>query len=247
MTDALGWRTKFAVVAPSTNTIVQPDFDDMRPVGVTNHFGRITVPNMPLRNDEDFIALMGLIEGELYHAVDRCMSCEQDHLLMGMSSAMFWDGFEPSEKRRQALERHCGVKVTAGSFAVQAALQVFGVSRIAVISPYQPIADRQVTKFFTDCGFEVVRLTGLKCPSPVAIAEVGEAALRRHIGAIDGDDVEAIVQIGTNLPMTRLAAAATLWLGKPVIAINTATYWQALRARGIDDKIAGFGPLLAEH
>ena len=65
MTDALGWRTKFAVVAPSTNTIVQPDFDDMRPVGVTNHFGRIAVPNMPLRNDEDFIALMKLIEGEL--------------------------------------------------------------------------------------------------------------------------------------------------------------------------------------
>ncbi len=47
--------------------------------------------------------------------------------------------------------------------------------------------------------------------------------------------------------MTRLAAAASLWLGKPVVAINTATYWQALRARGIADKIAGFGPLLAEH
>ncbi len=247
MADALGWRGKFAVVAPSTNTIVQPDFDDMRPVGVTNHFGRITVPNMPLRSDEDFTALMKLIEGELYHAVDRCMTCEPDHLLMGMSSAMFWDGFEPSEKRRQEMERHSGVKVTAGSFAVQAALDLFGVSRIAVISPYQPIADRQVTKFFTDCGFEVVRLAGLKCPSPVAIAAVGEAALARHIGAIDGDDVEAIVQVGTNLSMTRLAAAATLWLGKPVVAINTATYWHALRSCGIDDKIAGFGPLLAEH
>lgn len=247
MADALGWRGKFAVVAPSTNTIVQPDFDDMRPVGVTNHFGRITVPNMPLRNDEDFTALMGMIEGELYHAVDRCMTCAPDHLLMGMSSAMFWGGLEPSEKRRREMERHSGLKVTAGSFAVQAALQVFGVTRIAVISPYQPIADRQVTQFFTDCGFEVVRLTGLKCPSPIAIAEVGEAALRRHISEIDGDDIEAIVQVGTNLSMTRLAAAATLWLGKPVVAINTATYWHALRSCGIDDKIAGFGPLLAEH
>ncbi|SVE48003.1 uncharacterized protein METZ01_LOCUS500857, partial [marine metagenome] len=25
--DALGWRCKFAVVAPSTNTIVQPDME----------------------------------------------------------------------------------------------------------------------------------------------------------------------------------------------------------------------------
>ena len=38
MTDALGWRMKFGVIAPSTNTVVQPEFDMMRPRGVTNHF-----------------------------------------------------------------------------------------------------------------------------------------------------------------------------------------------------------------
>ena len=35
MTDVLGWRRKFGVIGPSTNTVVQPDFDDMRPAGVT--------------------------------------------------------------------------------------------------------------------------------------------------------------------------------------------------------------------
>ena len=40
MVDALGYRRKFAVVAPSTNTIVQPEFDAMAPHGVTNHFSR---------------------------------------------------------------------------------------------------------------------------------------------------------------------------------------------------------------
>jgi maleate isomerase len=32
-----------------------------------------------------------------------------------------------------------------------------------------------------------------------------------------------------------------------VIAINTATYWYALRQYGIKDKIRGWGSLLAEH
>jgi maleate isomerase len=63
---------------------------------------------------------------------------------------------------------------------------------------------------------------------------------------LDGDHVDAIVQIGTNLSMVRLAAAAEMWLGKPVIAINTATYWHALRANGIADRMDGFGRLLAE-
>ncbi len=58
--------------------------------------------------------------------------------------------------------------------------------------------------------------------------------------------MDAIVQVGTNLSMVRLAAAAEMWLGKPVIAINTATYWHALRANGITDRMEGFGRLLAE-
>jgi maleate isomerase len=47
--------------------------------------------------------------------------------------------------------------------------------------------------------------------------------------------------------MARLAGMAEFWLGKPVIAINTATYWWALRQNMIHDKITGFGSLLSEH
>ena len=52
--------------------------------------------------------------------------------------------------------------------------------------------------------------------------------------------------MGSASSMVRLAAAAEMWLGKPVIAINTATYWHALRANGINDKIPGMGRLLEE-
>jgi maleate isomerase len=58
--------------------------------------------------------------------------------------------------------------------------------------------------------------------------------------------VDAVVVVGTNLPMARAAAMAEFWLGKPVIALNTATYWHALHECNIDDKVRGFGRLLAE-
>jgi maleate isomerase len=70
---------------------------------------------------------------------------------------------------------------------------------------------------------------------------------RQTLQKLDGDDVDAIVQVGTNLSMIRLAAAAELFLGKPVIAINTATYWHALRTCGIQDRMAGYGSLLEFH
>lgn len=248
MADALGWRLKLGVIAPSTNTVVQPEFDAMRPKGVTNHFGRIHIPNEPLRNDDDFARLIETVRGEIMAAIDRVMTCEPDHLVMGMSSETFWDGLDGSERLRERVEARAGVKVTMGSDAARDALACYGgIRRIAVVTPYMPIADMQVRRFFADCGFEVVRLEGLKCASPVLIAHVSEAELRDAILRLDGADIDAIVQVGTNLAMARLAGQAEFWLGKPVVAINTATYRSALRRNGIDDKIEGYGPLLSRY
>ena len=40
--------------------------------------------------------------------------------------------------------------------------------------------------------------------------------------------------------------SAEKWLKKPVIAINTATYWYAMRANGMDDVVEGFGSLMTD-
>jgi len=61
---------------------------------------------------------------------------------------------------------------------------------------------------------------------------------------LDGDDIDAIVQVGTNLSMVRLAADQEKIIGKPVIAINTALYWHALRSIGVEDQMPQFGQLL---
>ena len=103
-----------------------------------------------------------------------------------------------------------------------------------------------VTGYFKEYGIEVARDISLKCRGWTAIAEVSEQRLMDSLRQLNGDDVDAIVQVGTNLCMSRLAGEAERWLGKPVIAINTATYWHALRTNGINDKIQGFGRLLSE-
>jgi maleate isomerase len=245
LTDSLGFRKKFGVVAPSTNTAVQPEYDQMRPRGVTNHFGRIHIPNDPIRNDEDFGQLLANIRRAMLAAIDQVMTSEPDYLILGMSSETFWDGIEGSARLRERVEAHAGIKVAMGSDASQAALKRLGdIRRIGVITPYMPIADQQVRRFFTDCGFQIVRLKGLRCASPVAIAHVSERTLRDAILEVNGPDVDAIVQVGTNLIMARLAGIAEFWLDKPVVAINTATYWYALRQNGVDDKLDGFGSLL---
>jgi maleate isomerase len=100
-------------------------------------------------------------------------------------------------------------------------------------------------KFFTELGFEVTAIKGLKCPTAVSIAHVSEDELRDAILEVHAD-ADAVVQCGTNLSMVALADEAERWLHKPVIAINAATWWMALRENGVEDKVYGAGRLLRE-
>jgi maleate isomerase len=247
MTDSLGWRQKFAVLIPSTNTSVQPEFDAMRPPGVTNHISRIRIPNIALNDDADFQRLIELIAAAQDEAVDAVMSCEPDRLVLGISAETFWDGLKASRQLKQHLQDRTGLPVSMGSEACEAAFKVLGLKRIAVVTPYQSVGDRNVQRFFSEAGFEVVRIKGLKCASPVKIAHVSEAELRDALIELDGDDIDGLVQVGTNLAMARLAGQAETWMKRPVLAINTAIYWHALRESGISDRISGFGPLLERH
>src|SRR5439155_1518595 len=162
MTDSLGSRAKFGVLAPSTNTSVQPEFDAMRPWGVTNHHSRLIIPDTRVTDDASFMAMMDNIRNALFPALEAVLSCDPDFVVLGMSAETFWDGLQGSQRLKRRLEKTAKRGVAMGSDACRAALRAF-------------------------------------------------------------------------------------WVDKPVIAINTATYWYALRQYGIRDKIYGWGSLLAAH
>lgn len=246
MGNILGWRKLFGVLGPSTNTVVQPDYDDLRVVGVTNHYSRIIVEDAQALSDESFMAGTRKISAATHDAVRGVMTCRPDFLVMGMSAVTFYGGAEGSAKWSKAVEDIAGVGLCTGAQSLIAAFGAYGgIRRIALLSPYFPVANREVANFMSDYGIEVVRDTPLRCPSWTAIAEVQPATIRAEVIALDGDDIDAIVQVGTNLSMIRFAAAAEQFLGKPVIAINTATYWNALRINGITDRKEGYGRLMA--
>ncbi|MFQ3631423.1 arylmalonate decarboxylase, partial [Roseiflexus sp.] len=241
MTDQLGYRKKFGVIIPSTNTIVEPDFYRMIVPGVTAHISRIHIRDQNLSSDDAFENLLRQIRVEMQYAIERVMTCEPDYMVMGMSAETFWDGVEGNRRFTKMISDWAGgLRVATGAEACERALRLFNVRKIGVVTPYQPIGDRNVVRFFNDLGFDVTAIKGLRCPTAVAIAHVTEDTLRSALIEVN-NDADALVQVGTNLSMVRLADEAERWLGKPVIAINAATWWMALRDNGIDDRVYGAG------
>ena len=85
------------------------------------------------------------------------------------------------------------------------ALNAFGVKSIAVVTPYQVNGDEQVDLYFSECGFEVRAVKGLKRPTAISIAETTEDELREALLELNETGADALVQVGTNMGMVRLA------------------------------------------
>src|SRR6516162_6307299 len=144
MRDVLGWRRKFGVIGPSTNTVVQPDFEMMRPAGVTNHYSRIFTPNAQAISNESFMAGINVIGNNVIDAVRSVMTCSPDYLVMGMSSVTFSGGAAGADAFQAKIEREAGVSISIGSHSSTAALKAYGgVKRIAFLSPYYPSPTRK--------------------------------------------------------------------------------------------------------
>jgi maleate isomerase len=251
MRDTLGFRMKFGIVTPSANSVVQPEYDAMRPPGVTNNVFRTKTPNSGLNSEADWITIVRQIDEGIEDGVDQAMTCDPGHLILGVSIESVWDGgIAASERIGQRIERRAanGIKVTQATQALPEALKAYGVGkRVALVTPYFPEAGKHASGFVEEIGFQVVRSCHMAISRPSLIAQTKERDLHEALRSVNGSDVDVIVQFGANLPMMAVAAEAEKWLEKPVIAINAATYWYALRRNGIDDKVYGCGRLLAEY
>lgn len=246
MTDQLGHRARIALVVPSTNTSCQPESEMLRPLGVTNQTGRISIKERPLTSDQAFMEHVQAMRDGMRAAIDQVMTCQPTHVIMGVALEAFWGGVAAANELQRELAERAGVGVSMGSTATVSALQRFGSKSIAVLTPHQPRGDEQVRRYFEEAGFSIPRLIGLKCPSPVQIAHTTRQQVVDALHALNGDDVDAIVQVGTNLAAIRICAEAERTFRKPVLAINAITYWDALRRCGIEDRIQGYGRTLEE-
>lgn len=243
----LGNRLRVGVVIPSTNTSAQPEMDDMRPFGVTNHVGRMVILDDSLTEEPGFNSVIQALRRSTEPAIKSLRDCQLDRMIIAVSPDAYWNGPQAHQDMLAQLHDAAGgAGITMSADAIEEALfRLGGKRRIGLISPYAAVGDQAVARFFEDRGIEIVALANLGGQSPSRIANVTLEDLRAAVDQVNVAGVEAIVQVGTNVPMARFAHVAEQWTGKSVIANNTVLYWHALRMCGIDDQFDGYGSLFS--
>jgi len=233
MTDTLASRAIIGVMTPAMNTVVQPEFESMRPRGVTNQMQRFRLGG-------------DLISDDLFDEAEKLMDCNPLALAIGLTTDAGPGGVDKLAQRCDTLSSHLGIPVCNASIATQQGLHSIGAKRIAVITPFNAEIDQQVKSNIEAGGFDVIAIKGTEAPSLPEICETPLDQISNLIRELADSDCDAIAQIGTALPVVGLIEALEAEIGKPVVACNAAVYWQTLRACGINDPINGFGRLLSD-
>lgn len=234
MTDTLAPRAILGVMTPAMNTVVQPELESLRPAGVTNQMQRFRLGGDRISDD-------------LHDEAQKLMDCNPLAIAVGLTTDAGAGGVDKLASVCDDLQQRLSVPVCNASIATHTAIRAFGASRIAVMTPFNAETDAIVQANFEAAGFNVVAIKGAEAPTLPAICETPLATVQSLAEELAASDCELIAQVGTALPVVGLLEALEQTTGKPVIACNAAVYWQALRAAGITDPVAGYGRLLREH
>lgn len=234
MADTLAPRAIIGVMTPAMNTVVQPELDLLCPAGVTNQMQRFRLGGDAVSDD-------------LPDEAGKLMDCNPAALAIGLTTDAGAGGPAKLAARCDEIASQIGVPVFNASSADYAALRALGVKRIGMVTPFNAEVDQIVKANTVEAGFDVVAIKGTEAPSLPAICETPLDDIRRVFRQVAQADCDAILQVGTALPVVALIEELETDLGKPIVACNAAVYWQTLRGIGITDAVAGYGRLLAEH
>ncbi|HEV3363006.1 MAG TPA: hypothetical protein VG795_02495 [Acidimicrobiia bacterium] len=217
--------------------------------GVGLHTATVVTPRPKLETEEDLMEYKKQFLGGLRSAVDAASLAEPQYMIMGMSLEHILGGLEAIRAPVADVEGYSGLSWATWHDAIAAALGKFGAKRIGILTPFDKTGNGFATRMFEDLGFEVVSSVGFSCANALHIAHVPDWAKEKAILellATDRNNLDAIVQCGTNMSLLDVAERLEPVVGIPVLGINAVTFWYALRENGFDGPLEGAGRLLRE-
>jgi maleate isomerase len=231
-----GLRAKLGMLLPSSNTIAEPQIAAMLPPGVSLHTTRLR-----LRDGREALGMLERLEEGAQLMAD----AHVDRLIFHCTAV----SMHAPEIPGRITERVAAITptpLTITSEAIVAALRTLSAKKIVLMTPYDQATNDREVAFLAHHDITVLRERGLGLFGGVEMATIEPAQWLRETIALRDPEADAYFVSCTTIRSAEVIDALEEALGKPVITSNQAMVWNALRATGIDDRIAGFGRLLRD-
>lgn len=233
MPDRFGPRGVVAVAIPEQNSNMQPEYDAMRPDGITNQMYRFN------------IAEQTVVPEAVLATLPQTAGCWPDMVICSNSLEMRWWSPERQALYRKQIREALGSDVPAvnATDATVAALKTVGAKRLALISPMDEEKSKSAAAYYEAHGFEVVASACFRVATSARIIDVTVEAITAAFDEVGESTADTILHVGGALGIVDMIDGFEVKLGKTIVSSNAATYWYALRMMGIKDEMDRGGKL----
>jgi maleate isomerase len=134
-------------------------------------------------------------------------------------------------------------KVTTPITSAIKALNVMGINKISIFTPYTKTINDSVVSYFEKENVFVNSLTYFDIASDLDIGKVDENYLFEVLSKIDLEDSDALFVSCTALPVLSIIDQLEKKLNKIVLSSNQTLIWDTLNLIGNKDPVVGFGKI----
>ena len=134
-------------------------------------------------------------------------------------------------------------KVTTPITSAIKALNVMGINKISIFTPYTKTINDSVVSYFEKENVCVNSLTYFDIASDLDIGKVDEDYLFEVLSKIDLEDSDALFVSCTALPVLSIIDQLEKKLNKIVLSSNQTLIWDTLNLIGNKDPVVGFGKI----
>jgi arylmalonate decarboxylase len=232
----LGWRARIGAIVPSNNTVLEPEFWNLRPDGVTLHCARV----LSYGPTPEGITRM---EQAAMRAAEELKAGVLDALSYACLATSLVKGPDWSAQILSDVKSRFGLPACTAAGATIAGLKAMGARRVAFATPYPERIHALVAPYMEASGLVVANLANTRFADSIEVCKAPPGVAYRLARQADVADADAVCIVATDFQTLPIIAALEADLGKPVVTTNQAVIWMLLGLAGADWKPDGLGRL----
>jgi maleate cis-trans isomerase len=235
-----GWRGKIGLLIPATNNIMEPEFNQMAPEGVSVHSARIATDRAA--TIETLIAM----ENESKSAGRLVGQAEVQVVVYGCTSGSFVQGPQWNDKICEELTEITGAPTVTTAGAMVASLLHRKVKKVSMVTPYVQVTNERLVNFLKYYDIEVVSLDTFDMLDQYDHASIRPEQIYQLVKRSHKRSADACFIACTQLRALEVVQKLEDDLQMPVMSATQATLWKAFEHLGVRPRFEGYGSLLAE-
>ncbi len=230
---------RLGMLIPSANIATEIDMNRVLPKNYQVHFARVKVGSVDEKGWREH-------DADVDYQTELLSGIEPKAIVVLQTAASFYGELDYEKTLIQRIERISGVPAYTTAYALGRAVKALNAKKVTLLSPYNhDLLIRGKAYFERNHGLDIVGADSFNMTDPDAINKLTPDPARKALAAHAKLKPDVMILAGGAYRIMDHMAEWEAEFGIPILTTNQAAAWACVQAVQGQEKINGYGTLLA--